>query len=91
MVSIPKKKRQKPPIFTDYIENEHAPNVLPTFKGYTVDIRCREFRKFEWDKLPEFHSFRSEKGDQLLCELIEFLPDGHKLKNQLMEAGLHDD
>lgn len=43
-------------------------NILPTFKGYTVDERLKEFRKVPYDKLPEFISFESEKGSQLLTE-----------------------
>ncbi len=42
--------------------------VLPTFKGYTVDERLKEFRKVPYDELPEFISFESEKGSQLLTE-----------------------
>ncbi len=39
---------------------------LPTYKGYTVDERLKEFRKIEYGKLPEFLSFESTKGQQLL-------------------------
>ncbi len=42
--------------------------ILPTFKGYTVDERLKEFRKVPYDKLPEFISFESKKGSQLLTE-----------------------
>ncbi len=40
--------------------------ALPTFKGYTVDERLREFRKVEYGKHFEFISFSSEKGQKLL-------------------------
>ncbi len=40
--------------------------ILPTFKGYTVDERLREFRRFEYGKYAEFISFNSEKGQKLL-------------------------
>jgi hypothetical protein len=79
------------PDFTDYVERENGPRTLPTYKGYTIDVRCRQFRKIEWGKLPEFHSFRSELGDTLLCELLHVLPDGLTLKDELMEAAVHDD
>lgn len=41
-------------------------NTLPTFKGYTVDARLREFRKMTLGKLPEFVPFDSPKGQQLM-------------------------
>ena len=79
------------PEFTDYIERDNGPRSLPTYKGYTIDVRCREFRKIERDMLPEFHSFRSDVGDTLLAELRHVLPDGLTLKDELMEAAVHDD
>lgn len=39
---------------------------LPTYKGYTVDARLREFRKLEFGKVPEFIPFDSPKGRELL-------------------------
>ena len=42
---------------------------LPTFKGYTVDMRLREFRKFEPGHLPEFIAFDSDHGRELIEEL----------------------
>ena len=42
--------------------------VLPTFKGYTVDLRLQEFRKVPLNKLPEFVSFLSDKGARLFYE-----------------------
>ena len=44
---------------------------LPTFQGYTIDVRLQEFRKVEWDKLPEFIPFQSEAG----CELYNKMQD----------------
>jgi len=55
-----------------------GPRRLPTFKGYTVDRRLREFRRVklgysEAFKRPtteiEFVSFDSPKGQQLLSEM----------------------
>lgn len=43
--------------------------ILPTFKGYTVDIRLREFRKAIPDTTLEFITFESKKGKKLLDEL----------------------
>lgn len=45
--------------------------VLPTFKGYTVDERLREFRKLGWGEATEFVRFDSPKGEQLLKEMRE--------------------
>ena len=42
---------------------------LPTFQGYTIDVRLKEFRKVEWDKLPEFIAFESEDGRKILAEM----------------------
>lgn len=40
--------------------------MLPTFKGYTVDERLREFRQVPYDDMPEFINFDSPKGEKLL-------------------------
>ena len=40
--------------------------ILPTFKGYTVDMRLSEFRKISLNQLPEFIPFTSDKGAKLL-------------------------
>jgi len=45
------------------------PRELPTFKGYTVDYRLREFRKAKVDKKLEFISFDSPRGQELLKEM----------------------
>ncbi len=44
--------------------------ALPTFKGYTVDFRLKEFRKVDMS-IPsiEFIPFDSPKGRELLKEL----------------------
>ena len=41
--------------------------VLPSFKGYTVDEKLREFRKAIYGKCLEFISFDTSKGRQLLA------------------------
>ena len=48
-------------------------NQLPSFKGYTVDIRLKEFRKADPLKGCEFVSFDSPRGEDLLVELIRSL------------------
>ena len=45
-------------------------NILPTYKGYTVDYRLKQFRKVPLDSLPEFVEFDSDKGDRLLTQMI---------------------
>ena len=46
--------------------------ILPTFKGYTVDIRLREFRRAIPDVALDFIAFDSLKGRKLLEELKIF-------------------
>jgi len=58
--------------FTDYIESEGC-RKLPTFQGYTVDIRLRRFRKVEMGQLPEYIEFSSQEGQALLVFLIDLI------------------
>jgi len=46
--------------------------VLPAFKGYTVDMRLREFRRAIPDVTLEFIPFNSPEGRNLLEELKSF-------------------
>ena len=46
--------------------------ILPTFKGYTVDMRLKEFRKAIPDVTLEFIPFESPEGNKLLEELKSF-------------------
>jgi len=46
--------------------------ILPTFNGYTVDVRLREFRRAIPNVTLEFISFDSPKGKELLEELKSF-------------------
>lgn len=46
--------------------------VLPTFNGYTVDLRLKEFRRAIPDVTLDFIPFDSPKGERLLEELKEF-------------------
>jgi hypothetical protein len=46
--------------------------VLPTFKGYTVDMRLKEFRRAIPDVTLEFSPFNSPEGKKTLKELRSF-------------------
>ena len=46
--------------------------ILPTFKGYTVDLKLKEFRKAIPEAIFEFIPFDSPKGKKLLEELKIF-------------------
>jgi len=48
-----------------------SPFELPTFNGYTIDARLRQFRKVERGENPkiEFIDFDSEEGRELLEEM----------------------
>jgi hypothetical protein len=45
--------------------------MLQTFKGYTVDFRLREFRRFLTKGPPEFIDFRSNEGAALVDEMYD--------------------
>jgi len=51
-----------------------TPFELPTFNGYTIDIKLKQFRKVEHGENPqiEFIDFDSEKGQELLLEMQEY-------------------
>lgn len=44
--------------------------ALPIFKGYTVDVRLRQFRKASPQEGMEFIDFASPQGDDLLEEYV---------------------
>ena len=52
-------------------EIRHKAIKLPTFNGYTIDYRIREFRRFIYGELPEFIPFDSDRGKELLSEMEE--------------------
>ncbi|MFH1664076.1 MAG: hypothetical protein ABH986_04695, partial [archaeon] len=57
--------------------------VLPVFRGFTVDLRLRQFRKVTKKRELIFIDFDSPEGDQLLADLIRSLDkktDKHTLK-----------
>jgi hypothetical protein len=49
--------------------------VLPTFKGYTVDMKLKEFRRAIPDVTLEFIPFNTPEGKKLLQELKSFAQD----------------
>jgi len=51
-----------------------TPFQLPTFNGYTIDARLRQFRKVEHGENPqiEFIDFDSEQGQELLLEMQKY-------------------
>ena len=44
--------------------------TLPTFKGYTVDVRLKEFRKTTPHLELTFIAFDSPEGDELLAGFV---------------------
>ncbi len=61
-------------------------NILPTYEGYTVDIRLKEFRKVDPQVGVEFIPFESPKGDELLEGFIETInADTSKGREMLIE------
>jgi hypothetical protein len=52
-------------------EIKNGVRVLKLFKGYTVDLRLRQFRKMEDGKQPQFIDFASPKGNTLLSQMHE--------------------
>jgi hypothetical protein len=53
-------------------KGDSEPYQLPTFKGYTVDMRLREFRKANFGEKIEFIPFDSQEGKELLGRLKSF-------------------
>ncbi|MCA9408257.1 MAG: hypothetical protein KC733_06180 [Candidatus Omnitrophica bacterium] len=63
-------------------------NQLPTFKGYTVDIRLKEFRKTDPQWGMAFVSFDSPQGEALLVSFIRTLDaDTNEGREMLIEIG----
>jgi hypothetical protein len=54
---------------------------LPTYKGYTVDLKLKEFRKAIYGKTLEFLPFDSEKGQKLITEFLK-TPEGKREYNE---------
>ena len=46
---------------------------LPVFKGYTVDVRLKQFRKVSPNRQITFVDFKTEQGDKLLSQYIASL------------------
>ena len=56
-------------------------NTLPIFKGYTVDLKLKEFRKAVFGKTPEFIPFKSQKGQKLMSGFLE-TPEGRRASSR---------
>jgi len=52
-------------------EERNGVRKLKEFRGYTVDLRLRQFRKMEYAKQPQFIEFASPKGKKLLAQMHE--------------------
>jgi hypothetical protein len=59
---------------------------LPTFNGYTVDVRLREFRKITSVSESEFVGFDSPEGDMLLEGFLDTLDAKNKQDFQFLNA-----
>lgn len=64
---------------------------LPTFKGYTVDMRIQEFRKVPGTRLPEFLPFLSQKGFALFYEYAKTKKGQNELKRYFANLVLEND
>lgn len=61
--------------YFEQTENGESPRVLPTFKGYTVDVRLQQFRKAKFPAPIEFVPFDSPKGKRLLAAMAKILKE----------------
>jgi len=61
-------KHSDPAYLFQFKGGENMVYVLPTFKGYTVDERLREFRKAIYGECLDFISYDSSKGKKLLSQ-----------------------
>ena len=52
-----------------------GPYILPTFRGYKVDLREREFKRVLPDCRVEFIPFHAPEGEKLFEELESFAED----------------
>ena len=44
--------------------------VLPVCEGWTIDLRCRQFRRVHEDGWIDFVDFDTREGQQMLLRLI---------------------
>lgn len=56
------------------MQDQNIVTVLPVFKGYTIDSRLKEFRRFKSGSIPEFIKFDSKKGCELISEIAKQKP-----------------
>lgn len=56
------------------MQDQNIVTILPVFKGYTIDSRLKEFRRFKSGSLPESIKFDSSKGGKLIFEIAKQKP-----------------
>jgi hypothetical protein len=71
-------------LFTDYVEGNGF-RQLPTFKGYTIDVRCCQFRKAVYGETLEFIDFDTEDGKEMIQELVRSIPTDSVLFDEIAE------
>ena len=52
-------------------EEINSVRKLKEFRGYTVDLRLRQFRKIPYGKQPQFIEFATPEGKKLLAQMHE--------------------
>lgn len=62
-----------------------VPKKLPIFKGYTVDVRLKQFRKVKKERI-EFVEFDSAEGEKLFSKYI----DGLSTKSKEFKELIHN-
>ncbi|MHB8595434.1 MAG: hypothetical protein ACYDER_01335 [Ktedonobacteraceae bacterium] len=74
------KKRYPMKGYPKPLEKGPSFRYLPVFKGYTVDTRVKQFRRFPPDDFPEFVEFDSEEGMELLAEIDRMAESDHDIE-----------
>jgi len=59
------------------------PRKLPVFEGYTVDVRLKQFRKVNNEKI-QFIDFDSPNGEKILSRYIKSLDSRSKEFKELI-------
>jgi hypothetical protein len=59
--------------------------TLPTFKGYTIDLRLQEFRRAIPDVALDFIAFDSPEGRELLEELKIFASEILRIESEYLD------
>lgn len=59
----------------------------PTFKGYTIDLRLKQFRKTSIGGLPEFINFDSPEGEKLCWEMHKV---ASRIQQNILKTVIHE-